>query len=163
MAGRREWVPASNWGSTASLAAGTANSTITSWGEDELYLPYAADSATFLRLRGHIVLDEVIDGDGLFGWRVRMGLDDLQAGGPPATAGDLDDGEVAEEHFLDERFWWYDGTAQPSAGDHPYYYTFDTTSKRKLQSPQTITVTGINLGPSTIRVTVFLRALFLFP
>jgi len=70
---------------------------------------------------------------------------------------------VAEEHFMDERYWSFDGTAQPAISDHPYWCTFDTTSKRKMASPAALIVSGMNLTGGVMRVTVFLRALFLFP
>jgi len=158
---RREWVPTINWGSPISCNAASTTE-LAKWGEDELYIPYAADEATFLRLKGHLQTDEVLTASGPIAWRVRVGLDDLQAGGVAATAGDLDDGEVAEEHFLDERFWTYDGTMQPAGGDHPYWYTFDTSSKRKLQSPMSLVISFWNGTGSLLRVTLYVRALFLF-
>ncbi len=161
MAGRREWVPSFNWGSVSNIAAGETNGLLTWWGEDELYVPAAADQATFLRLRGHIIIEEQTT-EGIVGWRVRLGLDPLDAG-TVTTAGALDDAEVAEEHFLDERYWWNDATAAPSSWSNPYYYTFDTVSKRKLASPQALVVSMINTSTSTMRVTNFLRGLFLFP
>ncbi len=161
MAGRREWVPAFNWGAAASVAAGETNGLLTWWGEDELYVPYAADSATFLRLRGHIVV-EPGTGEGIIGWRVRMGLDPLDAG-TVTTAGALDDAEVAEEHFLDERFWWNDSTDAPSSWSNPYHYTFGTASKRKMNSPEALVISMINTSGQVVRVTPFIRALFLFP
>jgi len=161
VAGRREWVAAFNYGSFANLAAGENNGLLTWWGEDELYVPYAADSATFLRLRGHIIV-EPGSMEGIIGWRVRMGLDPLDAGAV-TTAGALDDAEVAEEHFLDERFWWNDGFSSPSSPSNPYHYTFDTVSKRKLASPAALVVSGINLSTAEVTVHIFLRALFLFP
>ncbi len=163
MAGRREWVPCFNWGAFATVAAGSFNTALTWWGEDELYSPAGAqDSCTFLRLKGHIVVEES-SSEGTIGWRVRIGTDSLDAGGAPTTAGEIDDSEVAEEHFLDERFWFYDTTAQPSSWSHPYYTTFDTASKRKLASPQALVVTFGNGSGVDIRVQPYLRGLFLFP
>ncbi len=161
MASRREWIPCSNWAANTNINSGST-SQLCIWGEDELYVPGAADEATFLRLKGHIIIAEETGAVGVVGWRVRVGLDDLQAGGVAATAGDLLNGEVAEEHFLDERWWQMDGTSQPSAGDHPYYYTFDTGSKRKLQSPQALVISFRNSTAQTLVVIPFIRGLFLF-
>ncbi len=161
MGSRREWVPAVNWGSPVNIGAGTTTQFVV-WGEDELYVPYAADEATFLRLKGHFSINGVSVAAGPIGWRVRIGLDDLQIGGALATAGDLDDGEVAEEHFLDERFWVYNGTAQPESNDHPYWFTFDTGSKRKLQSPMGLVISAFNGTAQDLSWTPFVRGLFLF-
>ncbi len=162
MASRREWVPCFNYGDAASILAGTTGQ-LTSWDELTLFIANAADECTFLRLKGHIVVAEGAPGSaGTIGWRVRVGLTDLAVGGAASTAGEIDDVDVAEEHFLDERFWHYDTTAQPSAGDHPYYYTFDTSSKRKLALPQALVVSFLNDTADDIRVVPFLRGLFLF-
>ncbi len=162
MASRREWVPCFNWGSPASILAGSTGQ-LTVWNEDNLFVANGADECTFLRLKGHIVLAEGAPGSaGTVGWRVRVGLTDLAVGGAAATAGELDQIDVAEEHYLDERYWHFDTTAQPSAGDHPYYYTFDTSSKRKLALPQALVISWLNETPDDMRVTPFLRGLFLF-
>ncbi len=91
-----------------------------------------------------------------------MGLDPLDAG-TVTTAGALDDAEVAEEHFLDERFWWNDATDSPSSWSNPYHYTFGTSSKRKMNSPEALVISMINTSGQVVRVTPFIRALFLFP
>ena len=162
MASRREWIPVAVWGNAVSISAGTT-AQLFSFGEADLYIPNGVDECTFLRLKGHIVIDEGAPGDtGQCGWRVRVGLDELGIAGVAIVAGDLELEDVAEEHFLDERFWFYDTTAQPSAGDHPYYYTFDTSSKRKLQLPQSLTCSFMNRTAGAMRVTPFVRGLFLF-
>jgi len=162
MASRREWVPVATWGNAVTISAGT-NAELFSFGEEGLYIPNAADTCTFLRLKGHIIIAEGVPGEvGEIGWRVRVGLDELAVAGAAITAGDLQDQQVAEEHFLDERFWHYDATSQPSAGDHPYYYTFDTSSKRKLALPQALVISFLNETSEDLRVTPFIRGLFLF-
>ena len=112
MASRREWVPCVTWGNAVTIVAGTT-AELFSYGEEDLYIPNAADTCTFLRLKGHIVIAEsqVGGADGICGWRVRVGLDELAVAGAAITAGDLEIQQVAEEHFLDERFWFYDTTA----------------------------------------------------
>lgn len=159
MAGRREWVPCVNWGNAETIP-NAATTTLCQWGEDELYVPYAADSATFLRLRGHIVISDAA-GVGTVGWRVRLGLDPL-SGGAVATAGALNDFDVAEEHYMDERFWHNQATG-PSLNDHPYWTTFDTRSKRRLDSPAALIVSMLNFSGQEMRVEPYLRALMLFP
>lgn len=162
MVSRREWVPCFNYGDIASLPA-VSTGQLTVWNEDNLFVANAADECTFLRLKGHLVIEASSPGaEGVIGWRVRVGLTDLAVGGAAATAGELDQIDVAEEHFLDERFWWFDTTAQPSAGDHPYYYTFDTSSKRKLALPQALVISFLNETSEDLRVTPFIRGLFLF-
>ncbi len=159
MAGRREWIPCASWAIGVNILPGV-DSPFCLYGEDEMYLPYAADEATFLRLKGHII---VTGGDrGIVGWRVRMGLDELGGGGV-TTAGPLSDMEVAEEHFLDERYWFSDGGDGPNLLSHPYWCTFNTASKRKMKSPDSLVISFLNETAQALTVTPFIRGLFLFP
>ncbi len=162
MTSRREWIPNTSWGSLANVAGGSTVD-IAHWGEQELYFAYSADEATFLRMKGHIIVSGVASADtGPIGWRLRVGLETLDGAGLIRTAGGLQDAGVAEEHYIDERYWDFDGTAQPSSWSHPYYTTFDSGSKRKLATPQAIVLSFLNTTTDVISVRMYLRGLFLF-
>ncbi len=159
MTARFEWVVPSSWGLEISIAANATTDTEL-LNSSILFDAYASDDCTIVTVKGHFCFTEVNAATpeiNVFGWRVRMGLEDLNVGGS-SYAGSLDTLGPAEEHFLDERFWSQGsaGTSNTNMPD-PYYTRFDVKSKRKIRHGQTLGLSFWNDANVVRRLKRFIR------
>lgn len=156
---RFEWIVPLGYGTALSCAANTTSDSHLIQAANS-FDAYGTDSLTVLTVKGHICFSEANAATpemNVFGWRVRVGLENLNVGGVD-YAGSIDALGTAEESFLDERFWTQ-GTMGTSVTNMPpaYYLKFDIKSKRKLKRGQTLGLSFWNDADVVRRVHRFIR------
>lgn len=122
---------------------------------------YGTDEVTVLAVKGHIVLYDIETqvAPDPFGWRLRLGLEDLTSGATTFT-GDIDQGPTAEEHFLDER--WFLADPGDLAAVAPYYLKVDVSNKRIVRRGQVLAMSyHFDSLAGTVNLKAFLRCLVL--
>lgn len=154
-----EWVVPTTYGQEVSILANdTTDTNLLTM--STMFDAYATDDITVIAVKGHICFTEANAATpemNVFGWRVRLGLEDLQVGGS-TYSGDIDNFSVADEHFLDERFWTQGtlGTSTTNMAD-AYYLRLDVKSKRRMKAGQLLGLSFYNDANVVRRLKRYIR------
>ena len=157
MSNRTEWVVPTSYGTEISIPA-PGEIDIPLIDNVQAFNVYAVDQLTVVTVVGHIVPAESSTTRTTVGWRIRMGLENLQLG-TLDNSGTIAGGITAEEHFLDERWWNHPPDTADEPLVHPYYLTIKTSSKRSVRLGQALMFTMRQESVNVRRFRIYLRVL----